>query len=93
MSKFNSILILDGAMGTMLQRRGLCGNSDMFNLTAPDDVAAIHQAYIEAGADIISTNTFNSNRISQQEQGCADMAAQMAYAGASIARETADKAM
>ena len=58
------ILILDGAMGTMLQRHGLSGNSEPFNLTHPDIVRSIHRAYIDAGADIISTNTFGANAIS-----------------------------
>ena len=61
------ILILDGAMGTMLQRHGLSGNNETFNLSHPDIVRDIHRAYIEAGADIISTNTFSANRISQAE--------------------------
>ena len=63
------ILILDGAMGTMLQRAGLSGNSESFNLSEPDKVAGIHRAYIEAGADIIETNSFSANRISQSEGG------------------------
>lgn len=88
----DKIMILDGAMGTMLQRRGLTGNCDMFNITNPDDVAAIHRAYIEAGADIIETNTFNSNRISQAEYGCMDKVTDMALAGAAIARREADRA-
>ena len=68
------ILILDGAMGTMLQRAGLSGNSESFNLSEPDKVASIHRAYIEAGADIIETNSFSANRISQAEYGCTEMA-------------------
>lgn len=92
MTKENRILILDGAMGTMLQRRGLSGNSDMFNLTAPAEIESIHREYIAAGADIIETNTFGSNRISQAEQGHADDAAAMALAGARIARKAADSA-
>ncbi|MBR6423376.1 MAG: homocysteine S-methyltransferase family protein, partial [Bacteroidales bacterium] len=63
------ILLLDGAMGTQLQRQGLSGNFDQLNLTAPDSVAAVHRAYIKAGADIIETNTFSSNRLSQKEYG------------------------
>ncbi len=58
------ILILDGAMGTMLQRYGLSGNSEAFNLSRPETIRDIHRAYIEAGADIISTNTFSANAIS-----------------------------
>ena len=86
------ILLLDGAMGTQLQRLGLSGNFDHLNLTAPDTVAAVHRAYIEAGADIIETNTFSSNRISQQEYGLAEEAAALARAGARIARAEADRA-
>ena len=74
------ILILDGAMGTMLQRENLssedfkggAGNNDILNITRPDIIEKIHREYIEAGADIIETNTFSSNSISQQEYGCAD---------------------
>ena len=84
------ILILDGAMGTKIQSLGLTGNNDELCLTQPDVIASIHRQYIEAGADIISTNTFSSNRISQQEYGCADKARQMALEGARIARRVAD---
>ena len=86
------ILILDGAMGTKIQSLGLTGNNDELCLTQPDVIANIHRQYIEAGADIISTNTFSSNRISQQEYGCADKARQMALEGARIARRIADEA-
>ena len=86
------ILLLDGAMGTMLQQRGQSGNFDHLNLTAPDLVADIHRAYIAAGADIIETNTFSSNRISQQAYGLAEQAAAMAREGARIARAEADRA-
>ena len=103
------ILILDGAMGTMIQRYGLTeadyrggclsdcakelkGNSECLNLTRPDIIKSIHREYIEAGADIIETNTFSANRISQAEYGCEGFAAQMAYEGARLAREVADEA-
>ena len=86
------ILILDGAMGTMLQRAGLSGNSESFNLSDADKVASIHRAYIEAGADIIETNSFSANRISQSEYGCAQMASEMAFQAARIARSEADRA-
>ena len=72
------ILLLDGAMGTMLQRHGKSGNFDALNRTEPELVAAVHGAYIEAGADIIETNTFSSNRISQKEYGLEDQAATLA---------------
>ena len=71
------ILILDGAMGTMLQKAGLSGNSESFNLSDAEKVARIHRCYIEAGADIIETNSFSANRISQSEYGCAEMAGEM----------------
>lgn len=87
------ILILDGAMGTMLQRRGLQGNSESFNLTAPGCIEEIHREYIEAGADIITTNSFSANRISQYEHGTSDQVSQMAEAAARLARKAADKAL
>ena len=103
------ILILDGAMGTMIQRYGLTeedyrgstfagcskelkGNNECLNLTRPDVIKAIHEEYIAAGADIIETNTFSANQISQSEYSCEDFAMQMAYEGARIAREAADEA-
>jgi 5-methyltetrahydrofolate--homocysteine methyltransferase len=86
------ILILDGAMGTMLQRHGLSGNNETFNLSHPDVVRGIHRAYIEAGADIISTNTFSANRISQADYGLAAQAREFAREGARIARSAADAA-
>ena len=86
------ILILDGAMGTMLQRHGLSGNSEPFNLTHPDIVRSIHRAYIDARADIISTNTFGANAISQADYGCSAQAREFARAGAALARAEADAA-
>ena len=86
------ILILDGAMGTMLQKAGLSGNSESFNLSDAEKVARIHRCYIEAGADIIETNSFSANRISQSEYGCAEMAGEMAFQAARIARSEADRA-
>ena len=110
MLKNGNILILDGAMGTMIQRHGLTeedyhggklsqcekelkGNSECLNLTRPEIIKAIHREYIEAGADIIESNTFSANRISQAEYGCEEFAAEMAYEGARLAREAADEAM
>lgn len=84
------ILLLDGAMGTMLQRSGYSGNFDALNLTDPDAVARIHREYIAAGADIIETNTLSSNRISQSEYGLQDRASELALQGANIARAEAD---
>ncbi len=103
------ILILDGAMGTMIQRYGLTeedyrgstfagcskelkGNNECLNLTRPDVIKSIHEEYIAAGADIIETNTFSANRISQSEYSCEGYAYQMAFEGARIAREAADEA-
>ena len=105
----DKILILDGAMGTMIQKYGLAeedyhngplavckkelkGNNECLNLTRPDIIKAIHKEYIAAGADIIETNTFSANMISQVEYGCEEFAGQMAYEGAKIAREAADEA-
>ena len=68
----------------------LVGNNDVLCLTAPDVIGHIHRLYVEAGADIITTNTFSANRISQHEYGCQDMAVEMAAAGARIARSVAD---
>lgn len=105
------ILILDGAMGTMIQRKGfseadfftevtggdgVCwkvggkGNNDLLNLTCPDAIEAIHREYIGAGADLIETNTFNSNRISQADYGCEGLVYRMNLEGARIARRAAD---
>lgn len=101
------ILILDGAMGTMIQQYGLTeedfcgeqfaaaqgqmkGNNDMLNITCPNVITDIHCKYLEAGADIITTNTFNSQRVSQADYGLEDKCWDMAYYGAKIAREAAD---
>lgn len=86
------ILILDGAMGTMLQRKGLQGNSESFNLTNPETIGEIHNEYIEAGADIITANSFSANSISQSEYNLAEKAGQMAEAAARIARKAAGEA-
>lgn len=102
------IVILDGAMGTMIQRYGLeekdyrCdrlqlhsvelkGNTDLLNLSRPDIIREIHGQYLEAGADIISTNTFGANSISQSDYGTSALVAEINYQGASIAREAADE--
>lgn len=86
------ILILDGAMGTMLHRKGLQGNSESFNLTNPETIGEIHNEYIEAGADIITANSFSANSISQSEYNLSEKAGQMAEAAARIARKAADEA-
>ena len=102
------ILILDGAMGTEIQRfqlqerdfRGerfrqvkgmMSGNNDMLNLTRPGVVREIHRRYLEAGADLITTNTFSSQRISQADYHLEDFAREMAFEGARIARSMADE--
>ena len=69
----------------------LVGNNDVLSLTAPDVIRCIHKQYIEAGADIITTNTFSANRISQKEYNCETFAHNMALAAARIAREAADE--
>ena len=101
------ILILDGAMGTMIQRykldeagyRGerfkdhthdLKGNNDLLVLSQPKIISEIHNAYLEAGADIIETNTFNAQAISQADYGLEDIAYEMNVAAAKLAREAAD---
>jgi 5-methyltetrahydrofolate--homocysteine methyltransferase len=101
------ILILDGAMGTMIQRhrldeagyrgarfkdhkRDLKGNNDLLVLTQADIISAIHSDYLEAGADLIETNTFNAQSISQADYGLEDFAYEMNLAAAKIAREAAD---
>lgn len=71
-------------------KTNLAGNNDILNITRPDVVADIHRLYIEAGADIITTNTFSSNRISQADYGCEGLVAEMARKGAEIARKAAD---
>ena len=68
----------------------LTGNNDLLCLTDPDVVATVHRLYVDAGADIITTNTFSSNRISQHEYRCEDFAREMALEGARIARRVAD---
>ena len=84
------ILILDGAMGTMIQQYGLKGNNDAFNLTHPEIIEDIHCKYLEAGTDIISTNTFSSQRISQADYQMERQARQLALEGARLARRCAD---
>ncbi len=85
------IMVLDGAMGTMIQKKGLSGNSEQLNLTDPETIAEIHREYIDSGASIITANTFSANRISQAEYGLSASAAEMALAGARIARNVADE--
>jgi len=103
------ILILDGAMGTMIQRhkleeddyRGkrfadwpseLKGNNDLLSLTQPDIIRHIHAAYLDAGADIIETNTFNSNAASMSDYGMESLVYELNLEGAKLARTAADAA-
>ena len=102
------ILVLDGAMGTMIQRyslqeddfRGnrfashpvlLKGNNDLLVLTRPDIIEALHEKYLIAGADIIETNTFNSNKISQSDYKTEHLCSEMNVAATRMARRLADK--
>lgn len=101
------ILIIDGAMGTMIQRykleesdyRGerfkdyhtdVKGNSDLLSITQPQIIEAIHREYLEAGADIIETNTFSSTVIAQADYDMQDLAAEMNTASVAVARRAAD---
>ncbi|MCP4378534.1 MAG: methionine synthase, partial [bacterium] len=102
------ILILDGAMGTMIQGyaleeidyRGerfadwpidLRGNNDLLSLTRPDIITEIHEAYLQAGADIIETNTFNATRIAMADYGMESLVTELCETSARLARETADR--
>ena len=102
------IVLLDGAMGTMVQRhrlderafrgerfrhhgRDLKGNNDILTLTRPEIIAGIHRQYLEAGSDIIETNTFNSNAVSQADYGTEALVAELNYRAARLARTSADE--
>ncbi len=102
------ILVLDGAMGTMIQRhklgesdfrgerfrdhsRDLRGDNDLLVLTRPDLIAAIHREYLEAGSDIIETNTFNSNAISQADYALEPIVYELNATAATLARAAADE--
>ena len=101
------ILMLDGAMGTMIQRhsfdeaayRGtrfadfhtdVQGNNDLLSLTQPDIIRDIHSAYLEAGSDIVETNTFSSTTIAQADYDMQDLAYELNVEGARLAREACD---
>ena len=103
------VLVLDGAMGTMIQRhelgeadfrgtlyadhdRELAGNNDLLSLTRPEIIQDIHTGFLEAGADIITTNTFNANRVSQEDYGLSGAVRALNRASARIARQAADAA-
>src|SRR6476619_468751 len=85
------VLVCDGAMGTMLYAQGIFLNRcfDELNLTQPDLVGGVHQAYIRAGADVIETNTFGANRVKLGSFGLADKLHDINLAGARIARQVA----
>jgi homocysteine S-methyltransferase len=85
------VLVCDGAMGTMLYARGIFLNRsfDELNLTQPDLVAEVHQAYVRAGADVIETNTFGANRVKLGAFGLADRMRTINTQGARIARHAA----
>ena len=102
------IVVLDGAMGTMIQRhrfseeqfRGgrfkdwrsdVRGNNDLLTLTQPQCIADIHRAYLDAGADVISTNTFNSTSISQADYGMQALVGELNLEAARLARQVADE--
>lgn len=102
------ILVLDGAMGTMIQNHNLTekdfrgerfkdyqhdlkGNNDLLSITQPDIIKGIHRAYFEAGADIIETNTFNANSISQADYQMQNLAYELNYESAKIAKEVAEE--
>jgi 5-methyltetrahydrofolate--homocysteine methyltransferase len=101
------ILVMDGAMGTMIQRHGLSeedfrgerfadwqqdvrGNSDLLSLSQPDVIRDIHREYLEAGADLVETNTFSAQRISQADYGMQDLAYELNYESARLARDACD---
>ena len=101
------ILILDGAMGTMIQRENLnqrdfrgkkfaknkinlMGNNDILNITNKEIIYKIHTSYLESGADILETNTFNSTIISQKDYSCENYSYELNYEGGAIARKAVD---
>ena len=104
------IVLIDGAMGTMIQRhklgeeayrgerfkdwpRDLKGNNDLLNVTRPDIIGEIHRQYLLAGADIVETNTFNSQAVSLADYGMEALAYELSRAGAAVARRAADGVM
>ncbi|MBQ9668606.1 MAG: methionine synthase [Prevotella sp.] len=88
----DKVLVLDGAMGSLIQEYGLRGvNNDELCLTRPDVISDIHRRYLEAGADIITTNTFNAQRISQADYHLENSIREMNLAGARLARQCADE--
>ena len=90
MIDMGKILLFDGAMGTMLQRRGLKLGAvpEALNLTAPEEITAIHKEYLEAGADVVLSNTFGANRFKAEKAGAP--LADIVRAGVRSARAAAD---
>ncbi len=86
------ILILDGGMGTSIQATGFRGNNDILNLTRPAVIRSIHAGFLDAGADILTTNTFNATTISQADYGTQDQTFEINRAAAVLARRVADEA-
>ena len=93
------VIVADGAMGTMLQKHDLTlddfegheGCNEILNVTRPEIVADVHRAYLEAGADAVETNTFGANLSALGEYGISDRIAELAEAGARIARRVVDE--
>ncbi|WP_025862702.1 methionine synthase [Prolixibacter bellariivorans] len=102
------VLVLDGAMGTMIQKykleeedfrgtrfadwkQSLRGNNDLLSIVRPDIIRKIHEEFLEAGADILETNTFNANRISQSDYGMEELVYELNIASVKVAREAAEK--
>ncbi len=85
-------LIFDGAMGTVIYEKGIFLNAcyDELNLTNPDLIKSIHQSYVDAGADVILTNTFGANRIKLEKYGLADKVKEINIAGVKLARSTSE---
>ena len=105
----NRIMVMDGAMGTMIQRHNLseadfraerfanhpsdlAGNNDLLSITQPEIIRGIHDAYLDAGADLLETNTFNANSVALADYGMEDLAYEINKASATLAKEAADAA-
>ncbi|RPG52595.1 MAG: 5-methyltetrahydrofolate--homocysteine methyltransferase, partial [Flavobacteriales bacterium TMED84] len=104
----NRVLVLDGAMGTMIQKHSLSeedfrgerfvnhncdlkGNNDLLSITQPQIIKQIHEEFLEAGADIIETNTFSSNKIAQDDYNLGAIIYDLNFMSAKIAKEAAKK--
>ena len=104
----NRVLVLDGAMGTMIQKYSLSeedfrgerfinhncdlkGNNDLLSITQPQIIKQIHEEFLEAGADIVETNTFSSNKIAQDDYNLGTIIYDLNFMSAKIAKEAAKK--